>query len=138
MFDKPHKTGSSALSELDKLSLETRRHLHGLFEQYVEGLIILIFQILLIVTILPIVPRSASKGVGLFIWFIYLSFSAIWLLRPIIGIRTAIVKSFSQEELREAKTYERYCMGGWFLTTIGVLILATFVMAGLLYVLCNN
>ena len=131
MFDKPHKTGPDALKELNDLSLETRRHLHGLFERPVEGLIILVFQFVTVIALLDLLPESEWL-LGLL--FPYTAFSIFWVLRSIGLVRTAIIGSFTKEELAEGKTYERYCMGGWFLRTIGVLIIATIALGVLLYI----
>ena len=107
MLDKPYKSGSEALSEIENLSLETRRHLHGLFERLSEGMIILILQLTVVIVLLLAFPSLILKsyqGLGL---FIYIVFSVFWTLRSTSPIHTKLRQSFTKEELLEGKTYER-------------------------------
>ena len=128
MPDSPHKTGGDSLAELNRLSLETRRHIHGLFERLTEGIIILVLQLFLATSLVGAFPNfflPPRSGWHQCILFLYIAFSIGWTTRSVYEIRTATVSGFTPTELKEGDTYNRYCMGGWFLKTLGVLILVT-------------
>jgi predicted Co/Zn/Cd cation transporter (cation efflux family) len=135
MFDKPHKSEPESLAELKNLSLSTRQHLHGLFEQLTEGMIILALQIILIIFLISELAHEGIKGWGLLLLVIYIFFSVFWSLRSISPIHSLLRESFLKEELKNSKTYERYCMGGWFIRTILGLLLATIILGLVIYYL---
>ena len=127
MPDKPFKEGPEALSELSNLSSDLRLHILGLFEQFAEGLIILLVQVVTIVALMLRSPTFAgdTSSLGLLAFAIYLGFSILWVARPLNGISRTIRQSFSRDELQKCKVYDRYCEGGWFARTIGGLVLAS-------------
>jgi hypothetical protein len=131
MSDLPHKIGKDALAELSSLSIDTRRHILGLFERHTEALIILALQCFGILGVVAVFPHLVLKlkGVLQIIWLSYIGFSIFWLVRPAYAIRKEIIQSLTEEELREGNTYSRYCEGGWFYKTLGVLFIATAVLA---------
>ena len=128
MFDQPHKLGPDALKELRSLSPETRRHMLGLFEQHTEGLTIFLIQIVASFIYITYTDRPI-----LIAWGLYFAFSVFWVVRSIGGISAEIYGSFTKEELRANGTYRRYCDSGWFLRTIGGLILATICLVLLIW-----
>ena len=135
MGDNPYKLGPSALEELRSLSLDTRRHLHGLFERFTEGLIIVALEVVFLLFSIAASPSLIQGRSGLvkFIWLVFLFFSIAWPLRSIYEIRKEIIASLSPKEQQEGNTYSRYCEGAWFLRTLGGLIVAGIILAAVLW-----
>ncbi len=126
---------SETLREITLMSVDTRWHILGLFEQLTEGLIILGLQMVVILSLASAFPgllrdRSIPVTVA---WLLYVGFSIAWVVRPIYLIRRELCAGFTKSDFLKRENYVKYCGVSWFLKTMAGLFGSTLLLGIVLW-----